>query len=835
MSFRDCIDNALKEGAITEAQARDLRARMDAVQAELELDYGAGAAEEAARRAFDTTKADMLQARRRKLLQAKRIKELLTLQASYRTYAGTADPADFLRNVVVDEGGKLGSSTVQQRYDAIRGQFHAVMVNVIETFERDAFTRTRNVDTLDDVVRALFGDEGVGDEAKALADAFRRASETARQRFNRAGGRIAYRDDWGMPQRHDAIAVGRVPFQEWFDFVAPKLDRARMRDAADNELTDGELRTVLKQVYDSIRTNGAAKMVPDGQPGGRSKATTRSDPRILHFRDGDAWLAYQRQFGEGDAFAAMMGYLDVMSRDIAAMEILGPNPVTGLRALEQQAIKVAEDSGTQADVDKARAAARLARNTYDVFSGASNVPVDTRMAGAFRGVRNVLTSAQLGGAVISAMPTDIFTMGKARAFRGMRATGDLSRVFHLMSRDSTEMTRELVRAGLIAEGATQVAAAQARYLGEVDAVGKSARIADFILRTTGLSPWTQAARWSFGMDVLGNLAQRADRSIGALRSGDATDRAFARMLDVYGLGDAWDTVRATAPTDIAGVAVISPTALAARRDIPEETARFLGDRILEMVHAETEFAIPSSTPKARALTTQGTQAGTIVGELMRSTAMYKSFAATITQLIISRAMEAGRVGGRGAAAQFVAEMFVGLTLMGAVSVQMKELRAGRDPRPMDSPQFLMAAALQGGGIGIFGDFLFANQNRFGGGLATTLAGPVVGLGQDTLDLTVGNVDAALRGDKPRVGRDAIDYVRRYAPGSNAWYADLVLNRAILDQMQRMVDEDAEADFRRQKRWREREFGNGYWWEPGDAAPGRPPALETALGLDSAAF
>jgi hypothetical protein len=38
----------------------------------------------------------------------------------------------------------------------------------------------------------------------------------------------------------------------------------------------------------------------------------------------------------------------------------------------------------------------------------------------------------------------------------------------------------------------------------------------------------------------------------------------------------------------------------------------------------------------------------------------------------------------------------------------------------------MAAMVQGGGAGLMGDFLFGEYNRFGGGMASSLAGPFVG-------------------------------------------------------------------------------------------------------------
>ncbi|MDE8420560.1 hypothetical protein, partial [Klebsiella pneumoniae] len=54
---------------------------------------------------------------------------------------------------------------------------------------------------------------------------------------------------------------------------------------------------------------------------------------------------------------------------------------------------------------------------------------------------------------------------------------------------------------------------------------------------------------------------------------------------------------------------------------------------------------------------------------------------------------------------------------------------GKRPTPTDAQAFWGAAVLQGGGFGIFGDFLQSSQNRFGGGFLGSLAGPLFQDGQ----------------------------------------------------------------------------------------------------------
>lgn len=835
MSLRDCIDAAVREGRMTPEQADDLRARMDRFENELQLEYGPHAGEEAARRAFDSFRHDRLEARRRRLLTAKIVGQRLAEQRQTTDISGRPNRNRYLRNIVEDIGGDAGTSTVVQRYQALKGLAFGRMADLVQRFERDALGRTPDKAALRDVERAAFGEPST-EEAGALAKGWADAAEFLRRRFNAAGGHIPKRQDWGLPQMHDAVAVARAQFPTWRDFVFSRLDRQKMLDRATGQpLTDGQLELLLRDVYETIVTEGSSKMQPTGRPAGRSVALRRAEPRVLAFKGADAWMEYQEKFGSGNAFETMVGHIDAMARDVAAMEILGPNPLTGLRALAQDAEKRAKEMDAaepRAGVtmsDRARMATDLATNTYDYFMGTTNRPVNAMTARVMSGTRNVLTSAFLGSAVISAMPSDAFMAARARAFAGLKQTRPFGDALRLMVPGNKDEKAQMMRAGLLAEGAVQVASAQARFLGEVNATGFTSRLADVTLRATGLSPWTQGARWTFQMEFLGNLAMRREKSLKALEAGDEVDQAFARTLRRYGLAGAWDEVRATQPyRPQKGVDILRPEDVFSRADLPPSRAEALGLRVLEMVQSETEYAVPSVSYRSRARFLGRNQRGTMQGELLRSTLMFKSFPVHMSQLMLNRVMIAGAEGGAQNAIGYVATMGLGLTLAGAISLQMKELSKGRDPRPMTGEmtgKFWTAAALQGGGLGIYGDFLFADVNRFGGGLESTFAGPVVGLANDVREVTVGNMAQAAAGDDMRLGRDTTRLLRTYTPFlGSAWYARLAYERQVLDQLQMAVDEDASEYFRRRERTREREQGQGYWWPEGARAPERMPQM-----------
>ena len=167
--------------------------------------------------------------------------------------------------------------------------------------------------------------------------------------------------------------------------------------------------------------------------------------------------------------------------------------------------------------------------------------------------------------------------------------------------------------------------------------------------------------------------------------------------------------------------------------------------------------------------------------------------------------------------------------MGAIALQAKELARGKNPRDMTDPKFWAAAHLQGGGLGIFGDFLHSNQSRFGSSFTKTLVGPGFGLLDDITKLTLGNLQQLVAGKDTNISADMIQFMRRYTPGTSVWYLRALYERTILDQLQKLLDPNAYKKFRNQMKRRERDYGQSYWWKPGSVVPESVPDLTEAVG------
>ena len=108
---------------------------------------------------------------------------------------------------------------------------------------------------------------------------------------------------------------------------------------------------------------------------------------------------------------------------------------------------------------------------------------------------------------------------------------------------------------------------------------------------------------------------------------------------------------------------------------------------------------------------------------------------------------------------------------------------------------------------------------------------MVSLVNDTRRLTLGNAQQALAGEDTNLGRETVDYFRKYTPGSNLWWFRAAWDRVLMDNVQRLVDPDAAQHFRRKERRNVRQFGNEYFWAPGDSAPARAPDLTKAFQFE----
>jgi hypothetical protein len=128
----------------------------------------------------------------------------------------------------------------------------------------------------------------------------------------------------------------------------------------------------------------------------------------------------------------------------------------------------------------------------------------------------------------------------------------------------------------------------------------------------------------------------------------------------------------------------------------------------------------------------------------------------------------------------IAHIIVATTMFGYLSMATKDVLKGREPREINA-KTIWAAMAQGGGLGIYGDFLFGEFSRYGRSFLETLSGPTFGQFGDLGELWT----------RLRNGDDAAANFTRMVlnntPFINLFYTRAALDYLILYQIQEMAN------------------------------------------------
>lgn len=796
MSLGVCIPDLIAEGKIPKGKAKEAQRIYDELLTRYDHEMGDAAAKAAATsRTVEILKSRAKQDKRRKFMAIAAMKDADEVM---RTYDGgvkdgaPVDPRAAAAFMARDD--KARYSPLELRARAVKVRVNGMIDGMLADLRKTVLGKVRDPALEDDIVRALNGEAVTNVSAKEMADALSGAMDYMRQRFNMAGGHIPKMAGYDLPHRWSAQQLRATPFDQWVADLMPALNRGKMIDRETGlPFTDEKLKSALQGVYENIRTEGWSSRTA-GAIGASSIANRHADERFLHFRTADDWLRINEKYGAAGAFDTVMAHVDVMSREIAAMEILGPNPEATVRFLGDTVIKDAQIKGDAAAINKAKAGAAQAKMLWDEYSGRNAGAVNERLSRNFGTMRAVQTSAKLGSAVLSAVG-DFAMSAMTRRFNGLPVTSMLGDYLRLMRPGSKEDVKLSLHMGAAADEWTDMAASMNRLTGE-ELTGEFAqRLASGTLRLSGLSRHTMALRATHARQVSGMITREADKSFGNL------DKDFMAMLDRYGIDAAeWDSIRKTPLKEERGVGWILPDQIADQR---------IGDKVIEMIQSETDFAVPTVDLRTRATVNSIGKRGTWTGEIARSAFLFKSFGLTVLNLHGRRMLNMDGW----SAARYAAGLTVLTTMAGAMSVQMKELQKGRDPAPMQSPAFWGKAMLQGGGWGIFGDFIGSSESRFGSGFAATMAGPAVQSASNIADLTVGNSMKLLRGDDTDFWPDTLRIMRQEVPMvSSLWYVKPIYDRLILNHLDAMIDPDHDSNVDRLIRKAE-DQGQGYYVPP----------------------
>lgn len=827
-NMHDCLDRAVAAGELDKDRAAAAKSRYDEIVADytrsgMPVHQAQALAAQDLRTATKAATAAKAHSTIARLMAMRKLKQIIE----------TAErPEKALLDLVEN---KPDSTTRTENIHWITRARQAQLRHELEGLLReaglDAFGNSRQPALVRDIIRELHLQDSGSAKAKGFAGAVAKVREHLRQDFNARGGNIGKLEDYGVRHSHNAAAIRKAGYEAWRDAILPRIEWSRITDHSTGKPFAGQKGGLpdpaaadrfLRDVYSGIITAGWDTREPSMATGGKALYSRHSEGRVLHFKSGDDWIAYNAEFGISDPFTAMIGGLDAMARDVAVMQVFGPNPKAGLEFAIQTAEKRAQLSGDGKLVEAVANHSKRARTLLMHATGAVNEAENEARAKFFSTTRLVNVATKLGSAVLTA-PSDMGTIFTGSAAMRMNPLNTLARTVKMIA--SSASREEAAAAGFVAETLLDMGTAAAARLGP-DALAHDAagRVSRFTIRASLLAAWTDRVRISAQFETAGHFARAAGQSF------DQLDVMLRKLFERNGLtAEDWDHLRAPEALFTArnGSKFLAPFWwLEHQTSLPPAQARDLAIRLQGAIEDNLELFVPSKRLRGSAAVLGETKPGSWGGEFLRSTIGFKNYpiSLTIGQIALFNSLPTPA-----SKALVIASIVAGSTLLGALSVQLKELAKGRDPRPMTDGRFWIAAMLQGGGLGIFGDFLYSNTNRFGSGLAETLAGPVVSTIGDAATPIIANAYRAGMGEKTFFGRDVANFIRYNTPvASSLWYTRLAFDRLVADLLQAFLDPEASKIQKQQERKQLREYGNASWWPRGSRAPQRWPNPKSAV-------
>lgn len=561
---------------------------------------------------------------------------------------------------------------------------------------------------------------------------------------NENGAWIGKLDDYIISRSHNPTLIKNAGFEAWKAEIEQHIDWERTLQ----EMPDKNRDEFLSNVYKGLAYGHHLKSEQSsgGFQGPANLAKKLSQERVLHFKGPEAEYAYAQKFASGGLGYQMVMALEHTSQTLGLMKVLGANPGSMIDRLIKHVNDTTPTGLTPMEVHQIK----VALSSVD---GTMRTPVNDVMARATTYALALQSTSKLGGALLSQFG-DIAPRMMEFKRQGLNPLEAIS------SQVSSFFTglggKERQEAILDVIGLTDALTAEMTRAAAVDPIGgHTAKAMDTFFRITGQHRWQQGAEGAAAVMMAQNLARRTADDFAKL------PESLQIALRQHGISEAeWQAIRQGAQKAVDGASYLSPQS---PKDLPNEAIDHLltpqqlestqvdrwrdkmreelADRMYNFYSDRVGFAAIKPDAKTRAMLLQGTQPGTWLGTGMRLVTQFKSFPVAFLQKAVGSALYGSGSDTLGQAVRNpkavgeVATLVLTSTVLGYMSMVAKDLSKGKEPRDPRDPRTMMAALQQGGGMGIYGDFLFGEgKARTGGTLVSSLAGPTLSAADDLTDI-----------------------------------------------------------------------------------------------------
>ena len=563
----------------------------------------------------------------------------------------------------------------------------------------------------------------------------------------------------------------------------------------------------------SIRTIDGSNYI-----GTANIAKRQSAERIFHFKNGESFYNYDKKYGHGDLEHALLYGFEKSGQDNGLMKILGTNPEANLNNLIQM---LKNHFGGE----KARVLnfAKIEKEFMNV-NGSLRVIADTKkgaiLSQSLSIARSISSAGKLENLALTSI-SDIPSMFMEMKYQGINTFQFLSRLFTELKR--TYSPKELKE--IMGPFSLFTDSFKSQFLEHFTArdtmAGKFSSYQANVFKYVGFTGLMHKYKTAMVLAMqhhYGNLT--------SLLFKDLPEDA-QRVFGLYGIdAGRWNMLRKTSLKDFEGKKFLTlenidqisnADLLAYLKQTKPEFKQFTQkqiDNLRQEIQSQYRMLLIDRTlhgpiePGARenSMLNQGLKRGTVSGELLRLITQFKSYGLSVFTKVLQKEWSGyGPNTFLSRTLPSLATWTIMTTIFGYLSMTAKDLFSGKEARDPKDMRTVWSSIAQGGGGGILIDLINAEFSKSNGGLATTLAGPVI---SDLEGLAKGFADV-VKGKPGKAGVQLIKLLEANTP-VDVWFLKPAYEHYVGWQLKEMMDP---GYFSRMSNTIRKNTGQEFWLKP----------------------
>ena len=733
------------------------------------------------------------------------------------TSSGKINPIEAVRGYLVgmQKFSKITRDSIGLKQATLENDEIRKLVNAIRSLGKDAWNDFSEGRIDLEIMREMIGEPTGVKGAKDIARILKQSQNSWRLRLNDLGANIGELDDWITRTTHNtekmaAASKGSRLLDDnrlaWVEYIQTKLNLKRTFPDVNDPI---EINKILSSIYDSLMTGDHLKYGGTNSIYGTKNVTNRlNSSRVLHFKDLQARQEYNIKFGEPSLQTSVFNVLTSSAKNIVMMQELGTNPqdtFNKILALLKKKYK-SSDYEIVRDLNFENF-----KGSFAEIDGSANIAGSQILAKIGEVVRSTGDMARLGGTVI----TSFADLGPYMTTTNFQGRGLLAGLFEAINGLLGGNNKAAMEALEVISNSVVVSNRGNVYADGADGTGAINNLRNKFFKWNGLNGWVASLKSSMALGVskfYGSLSETKFLDL------EKRERNF---LTLYGIDEGkWNMLRS-----IKTLAVDNKRYLTAEAvdDISDDVInKYLGRKLSarqirnfkkdlqltwkNVLNDQGTHGTPEPDTQIRSITRMGTVRGTAMGEVNRFVMQYKNFSVSLYKKILRREMDSyGPDESKLIGASMLASTLMLGTIFGYIVLSVKDMLSGRSPRDPKKSSVIMQAFVQGGGGGIYGDFLMSEiQNQYGNGILETAAGPTAGDIKKLIDV-VRNMN-----EPKKAGKKFLQLAEGHTPFINLYYTKAAYDYLIGYQIKEYLDP---GFFNRMKKRNEENRGQTYYFKP----------------------